>query len=378
MQFGGVIVYHTMSRRESLGINLVLLLLVACAPPPAAPATSATPVQATATQRVGLTVGVTGNTADAPLYIAQERGYFREEGFDVTFQPFQSAADTVAPLAGGQIDMGAGAIGAGLFNAIARGLDIKIVADKGQHSGSPQNGFTSALVLAVSKQDFDAGTYKSLTDLKGKTIAMTGTGAGPEVMMDKGLQSAGLSIKDVDVKPLAFPDMLPAFTNKSIDLAVEIEPFVAQGEAKGILMAWKKSEEIYAGQQGGVLMYGPNIAKLGGDAGARIMQAYIRGLRDYYTAFGLQHKNQGDVVTILTKYTSVKDASLYEKMGWDYMNPDGYVNSDAVAEDLKWYVAHGYVQQPPDLAKVVDNEFVDRALQRLGKFGQSSSAPATQ
>jgi NitT/TauT family transport system substrate-binding protein len=265
--------------------------------------------------------------------------------------------------------MGAGAIGAGLFNAVARGLDIKIVADKGQHSGNPQNGFTSALVLAVPKQDFDAGTYKSFADLKGKTIAMTGTGAGPEVMLDRGLQTVGLSIQDLNVKPLGFPDMLPAFTNKSIDLAVEIEPFVAQGEAKGVLMPWKKSEEIYAGQQGGVLMYGPSIAKLGGDAGTRIMQAYLRGVRDYYTAFGLQHKNQADVIAILTRHTSVKDPSLYENMGWDYMNPDGYVNREAVTEDLQWYVAHGYVQQPPDLAHVIDNQLVDQALQRLGKFG---------
>jgi NitT/TauT family transport system substrate-binding protein len=94
----------------------------------------------------------------------------------------------------------------------------------------------------------------------------------------------------------------------------------------------------------------------------------VKGLRDYYAAFGLKHEDQSAVVAILTNYTSVKDPALYAKMGWDYMNPDGYVNAEAVAEDLKWYTAHGYVQQPPDLAKVIDNSFVDHAVQKLGKY----------
>jgi NitT/TauT family transport system substrate-binding protein len=346
-------------------LTVQLALMVACAAPAPPPQPTPTPVPL-----IPLTVGVTGNTADAPLFIAQDRGYFKEEGFDVKFTTFQSAADTIAPLAGGQIDMGGGAIGAGLFNAIARGLDIKIVADKGQHSGTPQNGFTSALVLAISKQDADAGTFKTLADVKGKTIALTGTGAGGEVMLDKGLQSVGLSTADVNLKPLSFADMLPAFVNKSIDLAVEIEPFVAQGEAQGILVAWLKSEEIYPGQQGGVLMYGPTVAKLGPDAGDRFMVGYIRGLRDYYDAFGLKRENQAAIISILTTYTSVKDPGLYAKMGWDYLNPDGYVNAEAVAEDLRWYTAHKYVQQPPDLASVVDNSYVDHALKRLGKYPQ--------
>jgi NitT/TauT family transport system substrate-binding protein len=361
----------TSSLSLSTLVTLGLTLVVACSPPAAPPVATSLPTATTAPIAItGLAVGVTGNTADAPLFIAQDKGYFKEQGFEVSFTNFQTAADAVAPLAGGQIALGAGAMGAGLFNAVARGLDIKIVADKGQHSGTPQNGFTSALVLAVSKQDSDAGTYKTYADMKGKTVALTGKGAGAEVMLDKALQSVGLSTADVEIKALSFSDMLPALTNHSINLAVEIEPFVAQGEARGILVAWKKSEELYAGQQGGVLMYGPAVAKLGGDAGDRIMVAYLKGLRDYYEAFGLKRKNESDVVAILTKYTSVKDPSLYAKMGWDYMNPDGFVNADAVAEDLQWYAAHGYVPQVPALSSVIDNSFVEHALQRLGKYQQ--------
>ncbi|GAC1329520.1 MAG: hypothetical protein NVSMB2_28540 [Chloroflexota bacterium] len=343
----------------------VLVGLLGCTTPIPAPLPTAAVTPAPV---VSLAVGVTGNTSDAPLFIAQDKGYFREQGFEATFTTFQSAADAIAPLASGQIALSAGTIGAGLFNAVARGLDLKIVADKGQHSGTPENGFTSALALTVPKADAEAGRYRTFADLKGKTVAMTGTGSGPEVMLDKGLQTAGLSTTDVTLKTLAFPDMLTALSNHSIDLAVEIEPFVTQGRSRGILDIWKNSEDIYTGQQGGVLMYGPAVASLGSETGDRVMVAYLKALRDYYDAFGLKHNNQPEIIAILTRYTSVKDPSLYAQMGWDYMNPDGYVNRDAIGEDLDWYAAHGYVTQAPALSQVVDNSFVDHALQRLGTY----------
>src|SRR5947209_4874210 len=143
---------HVAAPRSLFGLSCALLLLAACAVP-AAPAPTATPAPtaAPAAQLTQLSVGLTGNTADAPMFIAQEKGYFREQGLDLNFKIFQSANDAVAPLGAGQLDIGAGAISAGFFNAVARGVDIKLVADKGQHSGSPINGFTSAVILVVPK-----------------------------------------------------------------------------------------------------------------------------------------------------------------------------------------------------------------------------------
>jgi ABC-type nitrate/sulfonate/bicarbonate transport system substrate-binding protein len=353
-------------------------LLAACgAPPPAAPTTGspATPQPATAApttasavngQLTEIRIGLTGNTADAPLFIAQDRGYFKEQGLKLAYTRVQSANDVVAPLGAGQLEVGGGAISAGLFNAIARGIDVRIVADKGQHSGSPVNGFTSAVVLTVPKQDADV--YKTLADVKGKTVSLASTGSGNEIMLDRGLQSVGLSNKDVNIKTLSFADGLAALSTHSVDLAVEIEPFVAQGVAKGILVPWLKSEELYAGQQGGVLVFGPGINKLGSDVGDRFMTAYIKGIRDYYDAFGVKHTDQDAIAAILANNTDVKDVALYAKMGWDLIDPDGYVNGPAVADDLEWYVAHDYVQQKPDISRVIDNSYVEHALAVLGKY----------
>ena len=345
-----------------VAVGLAWLLAACTGGASVAPASAPTP----SGQLTEIRIGITGNTADAALFIAQDRGYFKDQGITLTVTRVQSAADVVAPLGAGQMDVGGGAISAGLFNAIARGVELKIVADKGQHSGSPVNGFTSAVVLVVPKAD--AANYKTVADLRGKTIALASVGSGNEVMLDRGLQSVGLTEKDINVKQLAFPDMLAALSTHAIDAAVEIEPFVAQGQAQGILVPWLKSEELYAGQEGGVLVFGSNMGKLGQDVGNRFMLAYVRGLRDYYDGFGARHKDTDAIAQILAANTDVKDISLYSKMGFDYIDPNGYVNAEAVAYDLDWYAGHGLVQQKPDLAHVIDNSFVDNAVRQLGKY----------
>src|SRR5258708_26888609 len=77
-----------------------------------------------------VTVGAASTTSDAPIYIADKKGYFREEGLEAKVTNFRSAADMVAPLGIGQLDAGAGSASAGLYNAMLQGIKIKIVADK--------------------------------------------------------------------------------------------------------------------------------------------------------------------------------------------------------------------------------------------------------
>jgi ABC-type nitrate/sulfonate/bicarbonate transport system substrate-binding protein len=91
-----------------------------------------------------ITVGATSSTSDAPIYIAEKKGFFQAEGLEVKVTNFRSAADMVAPLGAGQIQAGAGSASAGLYNAVARGIRIKIVADKA--SSPPGYGATKILV----------------------------------------------------------------------------------------------------------------------------------------------------------------------------------------------------------------------------------------
>src|SRR2546430_13850798 len=90
-----------------------------------------------------IAVGATSSTSDAPIYIADKQGYFRDEGLEVKVVNFRSAADMVAPLGAGQIEAGARSASARLYNAGARGIKIQNVADK--TSSPPATGAPKTL-----------------------------------------------------------------------------------------------------------------------------------------------------------------------------------------------------------------------------------------
>ena len=100
---------------------------------------AAAPLLVRAAEAVNVRVGIAQASSDVGLYLAEKKGYFKAEGLNVTFVPFDSGARMVAPLGAGQLDVGAGSAAAGFYNAVARGIPIKIVADKG--STPPGYGF---------------------------------------------------------------------------------------------------------------------------------------------------------------------------------------------------------------------------------------------
>ena len=86
---------------------------------------------------VPVRVGITSSASDVSLFIAHKRGYFREEGLDVTFITFDSAARMIAPYVAGDLDVGTGATSAAFYNAVGRGIDV----GRGLHvSGSRASG----------------------------------------------------------------------------------------------------------------------------------------------------------------------------------------------------------------------------------------------
>ena len=99
---------------------------------------------ATVSQAETVRIGIVGASSDAPFFIADAKGYFSAEGLTVELMPFDSGAKMVAPLGTGDLDAGGGAVSVGLYNAVKRGVGLKIVADK-VHYG-PGYGFASLLV----------------------------------------------------------------------------------------------------------------------------------------------------------------------------------------------------------------------------------------
>jgi len=77
-------------------------------------------------------VGASPVVSSSGIFIAQEKGYFKDLGLNVEITPFRSSgASMTILLAKGDLDVGGGNLSTGLWNAINQGLGIKLVADKG-------------------------------------------------------------------------------------------------------------------------------------------------------------------------------------------------------------------------------------------------------
>jgi len=323
-----------------------------------------------AAQTAQVSVGITRTATDVGWVIADKKGYVRREGIEVELIPFNSAAQMIVPLGSGQLDVGGGTVAAGLYNAIGRGIGLKIVADK----GSVADGYEYSMLL-VRKDLVDSGRYKTLRDLKGMKIAVAAQGAGSESSMNEALKKGGLSYGDVDVVYLGFPEHLLAYRNKAIDASITAEPAATRAMREGLAVRGS-SQVIYPGQQTAVVLYSADFIANRRELAEKFMYAYIKALREYDGALRdgrLAGPNAAEIIAILTEYTDIKDPNVYREMTPFAANPDGLVNVTSLKNDLEFYRQRKYlVKDRVDVDSVVDYSFARAALDRLGPYRKSA------
>jgi NitT/TauT family transport system substrate-binding protein len=318
-----------------------------------------------------LRVGVTSASSDVVFYIADKKGYFREEGLAVAFTPFDSAAKMVAPLGAGQLDIGGGSPSAGLYNAVARGIDIKIVADKG--STPPGYGFQP---LLVRKDLVESGRYKSLKDLKGMKIAGSAPGSASTSTLNEALRSVGLKTSDVDRVFMAFPQHVVALQNKAVDAAMTTEPSATRAVQSGAAVRVMGDDAIYPNHQLAVVLYSGSFIKANPDAARRFMRAYLKAARFYNDVLRdgrIAGPAADEVIAILAEYTGNKDARMYRAITAQGTNPDGRLNIASLKTDLAFFREEGQVKGAVTVEQAVDTRFADAALKELGPYQPKGS-----
>jgi NitT/TauT family transport system substrate-binding protein len=313
---------------------------------------------------VKVRVGSVGSLADGPIFVAHERGYFTELGLDVEDIRAQGVTELVAPLAAGQIEVLAAAMAAGLYNAFARNIDVRIVSDKGRLTKDHGNAG-----LVVRQDLWDSGQVRTLADLRGRRVGLAGYNAGSAVTLFLGnaLDARGMSITDIDPVNIVLGDLNVAFANGSLDAAIQIEPVLTVGVASGLYSIMMRSDELYPDLQSGFNLYSADFSRNQNDAGRRWMIAYLRGARDWTDAFD-KRRGYDEVVDILTRATSVKDKALYERIVSSAMDPNGRLNVASLVAAQDWFAANGFIPQKVDVPALIDMQFVDYAVGVLGEY----------
>jgi NitT/TauT family transport system substrate-binding protein len=102
------------------------------------------------------------------------------------------------------------------------------------------------------------------------------------------------------------------------------------------------------------------------DQAQRFSVAYLRGARDFTDALRGGPK-RAEVISILAKYTNLKDAAIYDKINWTWMDPNGEVSVTGMSDQQDWYAANGFVTKKVDVEEMIDRRFLDHALKQLGR-----------
>jgi len=307
-------------------------------------------------------MGYSGALSDLPTMIALQRGYFKEQGLDVQLTRINAIQAMTAPLATGQLLVGAGGQTAGLFNAISRNVPIRIVADRNY---TPAD--YAGTGWAVRTDLLTSGAIKSAKDLKGRAVAMGARGGTSETELDVLLRQAGLTLNDVDLKDVTYPDQVAAFANKNVDVAFTFEPYITTMVNQGVAKMWMTSGHIIPNHEQSVIVYSPVFIDKYPNAARGWMVAYVRGVRDYVNAYA-HPPLPDDIVAAMNKYGNEPDPAKVRQTTITPINPDAYPFKDSLNTELSYFTRAGLVKTKLDLNTIVDTSFVDYAISKLGKY----------
>jgi NitT/TauT family transport system substrate-binding protein len=313
-----------------------------------------------------LTVGTIGAASDVPFFIADAKGYFAEQGLKVKFVRFDSAAKSIPSLSSGEIDVGSGATSAGLYNAVERGIGIKIVSDKARNTKD-----YSFEDIMVRSDLLDSGKVKSLKDFKGLKVAISAQGNSEDALVNYALTKNGLSIKDIDPVYLGFPNQIAAYANKGIDASLTVEPTVTKLLQLGFAKKLVTADEIFPGFQTAVVFYSPKFSHDQPENAKKFMVALLKAIRFYDGSLKGGHiagTNADEVIGILVKYSFLKDPAVHRAIISQAVDPDGDLNVPSLQMAWQYFKDAGQIDGKVSVNDVIDLSYVHAAAKALGPY----------
>ncbi|WP_175640434.1 ABC transporter substrate-binding protein [Metabacillus schmidteae] len=200
----------------------------------------------------------------APLYLAKEKGYFKEEGLEVEFI-YAAAADIVKNVAAGNVEFGF-PNGDSVISARAENIPVNVV-----HS-TYQNGL-GATIFKV-----DSGIKKP-SDLKGRTIAVTSYGSPNYIQLQVLLEQNGLSLDDVNVKIVGTGSIVNSLVVDEVDAITFSLLRTIEMKNQGINVDEFRSDEFLP-SHGNVLITSEDYLKNNEDTVKAFIKALNQGLTD--------------------------------------------------------------------------------------------------
>lgn len=313
---------------------LLLNMVVACAPQ-AAPTEALVPVS--------LPVGYIPNVQFAPLYVAIENGYFREEGLDVTVD-YSMENDNLALVGAGRLDF---AIISGEQVLLARAQGLPVVYTAAWYQQYPVG------IVAKTGQGITTPA-----DLKGKKIAVPVLAGASYIGLRALLSAADLQESDVELDVVGFTqaEMIATDHDDAAVIYVANEP--VQLEARGYDVDVLRVSD-YLPMVGNGLITSEQMLRDNPERVRKMVRALLRGIEaaiaDPAAAFEICKKYvdnlaEGDQAT--QRQVLAASIELWKAERAGYSDPQAWENMQTILLEM------GLLEAPIDLAAAYTNDYL--------------------
>ena len=299
-------------------------------------------------------IGVLQTSGAGPMYLALDKGYFKDEGFAAEIVPFDAAQTLAVSIAAGDIQFGATSLSAGFYNLAAQDL-LRIISAQGRDNpGFPNNG------VVVSNAAWDKG-LRSYKDLGGHSIAVTTLGSAPHYCVGLLADKYGFPLSSIDLQTVKTnPNLVATVAADRVDAAVTPSTFalslVRNNQAH--LLGWIGDEAPW---QLGAAYTSTKIADGQPDIVKRFLRAYVRGMHDYADAFITPDGQRKDgptadaTLALLSKDLGQPVELL--RAGMSYVDREGRIDGRDIRRQIDWYKKQGLYQGDVDADKLLDKRY---------------------
>ena len=286
-----------------------------------------------------IVVGVsTVNVAFLPVYVTQDKGFFKDQGLDVLVVMFNAGATNLQALIGGDVQIMAGAVPETVL-ARASGMDIK-------------NFWAISNLMPF--QIYGATSFKSLKEAKGKKFAISRFGSLSEFLTRSSLRQYGVDAKEVTMLQIgATPARFTALAGGIVDATVLWFPVTERAKATGLTKLYDLKELYPDWTNVGFIARESWLAKEKEQA-IKFLRAYQRGVRH-------TRENRDDGIKALRKYVQLDAAEA--AAGYDEYRDsfplDGRILDRGIAVTVEQELETGRLKRKIPVSEMVDPTFIN-------------------
>lgn len=317
---------------------------------------------AAGTMKVKIAVGGKNLLYYLPLTVAEQLGYFKDEGLDLEIVDFAGGSRALQAVVGGSADVVSGAF-EHTINMQTKGQRMAAFVLQG---AAPQ------IVLGINPKTMP--NFKSVADLKGKKIGVTAPGSSTNVMANFVLAKAGLKPTDVSFVGVgAGNGAVAAMRAGQIDAISNLDPVITLLQRSGDLKIVSdtrmvsESNKVFGGPMpAGCLYTKQTFIDQNPEAVQAMTNAMVRASK------WIQNAGPGDIIKVVPEQYLLGDRAVYIDAflaAKAALSPDGMFPEKGAETALRALVSADpkIASAKPDLKVVFTNKFAKAANAKYPK-----------